>query len=73
MYVTLTDLDGHPIGQAELGRAPAGQLLLDGAPVITTRIIGSRTALILAGRQVCVATADMVEAQHPHTRSSGGS
>lgn len=61
MHVALTDLDGRPIGQAELTRAEDRQLLIDGRPVVATRIIGSRVALILAEGQVCVTTADYAQ------------
>ncbi len=61
MYVALTDLDGRPIGQAKLTRTDQRQLLVDGRPVVATRIIGSRVALILAEGQVCVTTVDYAQ------------
>ncbi len=61
MHVTLTDLDGRTIGQAELTRTTDRQLHVDGRPVVATRIIGSRVALILAEGQVCVTTADYAQ------------
>lgn len=61
MHVALTDLDGRPIGRAELTRADERQLMVDGRPVVAIRIIGSRVALILAEGQVCVTTADYAQ------------
>ena len=61
MYVALTDLDGRPIGQAKLTRTDQRQLLVDGRPVVATRIIGSRVALILAEGQVCVTAVDYAQ------------
>jgi hypothetical protein len=66
MQVQLTNLDGRSLGQAVLTRCADGHLVLDGVPVLAVRIIGSRTALILGDRQVCVATYNYAQALlHP--------
>ncbi len=64
MLVDLSNLDGQSLGQADLTRNAAGQLMLDATPVITVRIIGSRTALVLAGKQVCVPTTDYAQIRY---------
>ncbi|HNP70245.1 MAG TPA: hypothetical protein PLO33_01540 [Kouleothrix sp.] len=58
MEVTVTDLEGRTLGVATLRRLPDRRLVLNEQLVITVRIVGSRTTLVVDGRQVCVATAD---------------
>ncbi len=58
MQVVGSDLDGAPLGLITLERVGAQQLLVDGQPVVATRVLGSRVALVLTSRQVCVAATD---------------
>jgi hypothetical protein len=68
MQVAITDLNGRPLGQAELRQHSDGRLLLDGRQVITTQIIGSQIVLILDGRQVCVSVVAYSQARHAPAR-----
>jgi hypothetical protein len=58
MTVSTSDLDGRPLGQADLTKDSTGRLCLDGEVVHSVRVIGSRVALVLLQRQVCVPTTD---------------
>jgi hypothetical protein len=60
MTVETSDFDGRLIGQAELTKGADGQLRLDGEVIHAIQVIGSRVALVLLHRQVCVATTDYV-------------
>ena len=63
MQVLTTDLDGHPLGVAELDKAVDGRLRLNGEVVQAVRVIGSRVALLMLQRQVCVPATDYVRVQ----------
>lgn len=62
MHIPTTNLDGHPTGTAAIRLVAPGHLLVDEQPVLAVRVIGSRIALVLPGRQVCIAATDYLRA-----------
>lgn len=61
MQIPSTDLDGRPTGLINLMQG-AGGLLVDGEPVVATRVLGGRVVLVITSSQVCVAATDYVRA-----------
>jgi hypothetical protein len=58
MDVQATDLDGRPIGMVELVKHADGRLFAANQPVVAQQVIGSRIALLIPGRHICVTLAD---------------
>jgi hypothetical protein len=58
MRIQATDRDGNPIETIDLGREADGRLSAGGQPVLTIQVIGSRVALLIPGRRVCVTAVD---------------
>ena len=60
MRVAATNLDGQALGDVELARSADGRATVNDQPVLSTRPIGGRIALIVGPAQYCVPIADYV-------------
>ena len=58
MPVQATDLDGNSIEMIDLVQEAGGRLSAAGQHVLAVQVFGSRVALLIPGRRVCVTAVD---------------